>query len=43
MVLYKALYKSDFGENTLWVRSREMFLQEVEADGKKVQRFQFIE
>jgi len=39
MVVYRALY----GENELWVRPLSMFLEEVEADGKKVPRFEKID
>jgi len=39
MVVYRAMY----GENELWVRPLEMFLEEVEVDGKKIPRFKFIE
>lgn len=28
--------------NTLWVRPKKMFLEEVEVNGKKVPRFRFI-
>lgn len=38
LVVYRALY----GGNDLWVRPLKMFLEEVEADGKKVPRFEFI-
>ncbi|MCI0620036.1 DUF1653 domain-containing protein [Candidatus Wolfebacteria bacterium] len=39
LVVYRALY----GEHGLWVRSLEMFLEEVEIEGKKIPRFRFIE
>ena len=38
-VVYKALY----GEKELWIRPKEMFLEEIERTGKKVKRFEFIE
>jgi len=37
-VVYKALY----GEGEFWIRPLEMFLEEVEFNGKKVQRFKYI-
>jgi hypothetical protein len=39
MVVYRALY----GEGELWVRPLKMFLEEVEVDGKKVARFEYID
>lgn len=43
-VVYKALYDSEeFGNNALWVRPKEMFLEYVEIDGQKIPRFEFIE
>ena len=41
LVVYKALYQPE-GEN-LWVRPLAMFLEDVEIEGKKVKRFEFIE
>ena len=38
MVVYQALY-GDFG---LWVRPKAMFLETIEKDGKKIERFKFI-
>lgn len=38
MVVYQALY----GERGIWVRPLEMFLEQVEVDGKKVCRFEKI-
>ncbi len=43
MVVYRALYDSEeFGDQALWVRPKEMFLEEVEIDGKHVPRFRYI-
>lgn len=38
LVVYRALY----GERGLWVRSKVMFTEWVEHDGRRVQRFEFI-
>lgn len=38
LVVYRALY----GERALWVRPFEMFLEEVDVDGKQIPRFRFI-
>lgn len=38
MVLYFPLY----GENKLWVRPIEMFLESVLVEGKELQRFSYI-
>lgn len=38
LVLYKALY----GEFGLWVRPLNMFVEQVEVDGKLKARFEFI-
>jgi hypothetical protein len=38
MVVYKALY----GEKGLWVRPLAMFTEEIERDGKKFLRFEYI-
>jgi hypothetical protein len=37
MVVYRALY----GEFGLWVRPLNMFLEDVEVDGKILKRFEF--
>ena len=39
LVVYRALY----GDESLWVRSKEMFLEDVEIDGKKCPRFEYVE
>jgi len=39
MVVYKALY----GEEGMWVRPYEMFMEKVEVEGKLISRFELIE
>ena len=39
MVVYRALY----GEGHTWVRPAGMFLEDVEVDGERIQRFKHIE
>lgn len=39
LVLYKPLY----GEQALWVRPIEMFVEEIERDGKVFKRFTLVE
>jgi hypothetical protein len=39
LVVYRALY----GEFGLWVRPREMFLGDVDVDGRSVRRFAPVE
>lgn len=42
-VVYRALYSSEeFGENTLWIRPKTIFLEKVKINGKEVQRFTFL-
>ena len=36
------VYRPDYGEQGLWVRPKEMFLETVEVDGQQVPRFQFL-
>jgi len=38
MVVYKKLHGSD----PLWIRPLDMFLEEVEINGKKVPRFEYV-
>ncbi len=38
LVVYRALYD----EGQLWVRPLKMFTEEVEKDGKKILRFEYI-
>jgi len=37
-VVYRALY----GEKDLWVRSLEMFIEDVEFEGRMVPRFEYV-
>ena len=38
MIVYRALY----GEYELWVRPLKMFIEEVEVNGKKMLRFEYV-
>ncbi len=40
MVVYEALYENS--ESRLWVRPLAMLCEEIEIDGKKIKRFEFI-
>jgi len=40
LVVYEALYPNETAK--LWVRPVEMFLDNVEVEGKKVPRFKFV-
>lgn len=42
VVVYKALYETEFGKNSLWVRPKKIFLEEVEINGKKTPRFTYL-
>jgi len=43
-VVYQALYYSEgFGENSLWIRPLQMFLETVTVDGVVKERFTCIE
>jgi hypothetical protein len=37
------VYRQDYGDRSLWVRPKDMFLEGVEDDGRSVPRFEFIE
>ncbi len=43
MVLYKALYPSEFGDGALWVRPLAMFQEDVTINSQKVPRFRYLE
>jgi hypothetical protein len=38
MVVYRALY----GDNQIWVRPLKMFMEDVEIDGQKIPRFEYL-
>ena len=43
LVIYKALYDSKkFGNNALWARPKNMFLETVNIEGKEIPRFRYI-
>jgi hypothetical protein len=41
LVVYEALYDNQVSK--LWVRPKTMFLEEVEFDGQKVPRFEYLD
>lgn len=42
-VVYQALYNDDkFGDNQIWIRPKEMFLENVTINKKEVPRFEFV-
>ena len=43
MVLYKALYKGNYPEGSLWVRPLKMFQESVVVEGESVPRFRRLE
>ena len=42
LVVYKALYDTDFGFDSLWVRPRAMFEEVIEINGQKRARFKYL-
>ena len=40
LVYYEALYENS--ESRFWVRPLDIFCEEIEIDGKKIKRFEFI-
>ena len=42
LVVYKALYETQFGRDSLWVRPKAMFVEDVSVNGKKIPRFKFV-
>jgi hypothetical protein len=44
LVVYRALYlHKKYGRNSLWVRPKKMFLENVVINGKKMPRFRYVE
>lgn len=42
LVIYKALYRTDFGDDSLWVRPKDMFVEQVVVEGQKQPRFRYV-
>jgi len=43
VIVYRGLYEDEeFGKNPIWVRPINMFLEEIEIDGKKIPRFKYL-
>ena len=43
VVIYKALYEIEgFGNNSVWIRPKKMFLGDVNLQDKTVPRFEFV-
>ena len=42
LVVYIHHDESEFGKDTLWVRPKKMFLENVFFEGKEVKRFEFV-
>lgn len=42
LVVYKALYETTFGSDSLWVRPQAMFCSTVHIDGRDVPRFEYV-
>lgn len=40
---YLVVYRELYGNHNLWVRPLRIFIEEVEIDGKKVSRFEYID
>ncbi len=36
------VYRQEYGDRSLWVRPRGMFLEMVDLNGRKVPRFEFL-
>ena len=44
MIIYEALYEIEGkGFNSLWVRPKKMFEEQIELNGTMVNRFQYLE
>jgi hypothetical protein len=41
LVVYETLYENPLSK--LWIRPKEMFLEDIELNGKNVPRFEYIE
>lgn len=36
------VYRKEYGDHSLWVRPKQMFLETVEVDGKAIPRFRYV-
>ena len=36
------VYRQDYGDLSLWIRPKAMFLEQVEVNGREVPRFEYI-
>jgi hypothetical protein len=36
------VYQQEYGDRSLWVRPKQMFLETVEIDGQAVPRFRYV-
>ena len=43
LVVYKALYQGEFKFGQIWIRPVKEFLEIIEKDGNKINRFELIE
>lgn len=44
VVIYEGLYTSEeFGDRPIWVRPVSEFIEEIEKNGKRIQRFALVE
>ncbi len=37
------VYRQDYGDKSLWVRPKQMFLETIQFNGQPVARFEFVE
>jgi hypothetical protein len=36
------VYRQDYGDRSWWVRPKAMFLETIEIDGRRVDRFRYV-
>ena len=42
LVVYKALYETSFGKDSLWIRPKSMFMEKIIVDGHEKERFKYV-
>lgn len=42
LIIYRALYETKFGHDSLWARPKSMFFEQIFHEGQWIQRFQKI-